>query len=204
MRFPKISPALMITATALMAAVIMGQARAESLRYNLIFAGGSPNPTAGSFTWDTTTKRFTSFKVEWNGVEIDLLRSANGPVTQSHPRDPNRHVFTRQDLYVALTKGWTLPNGRVLERLWAVSPPNPPGNVFTSSFALHLFADNEGIVTGGRHPDPDYVAKRGRGTFRVIALAPSDRIPEPEAGGKTNDEPPLPETLRPSPQPLVE
>jgi hypothetical protein len=47
--------------------------------YNINFSGGSPNPTSGSFTWDSTTDQFTAFTVTFESTPFNLLSAANGP-----------------------------------------------------------------------------------------------------------------------------
>ena len=52
---------------------------AGPVQYNVAFSGGSPNPTAGSFTYDAITTQFSSFLVGWHGATFDLTISANSP-----------------------------------------------------------------------------------------------------------------------------
>ncbi len=47
--------------------------------YNINFSGGSPNPTAGPFTWDSTTDQFTAFSVTFKSTVFNLLSEANSP-----------------------------------------------------------------------------------------------------------------------------
>jgi hypothetical protein len=47
--------------------------------YNITFTGGSPNPTMGSFTYDSTNPQFSNFTVLWDGITFDLTSSANSP-----------------------------------------------------------------------------------------------------------------------------
>jgi hypothetical protein len=49
--------------------------------YTINFTGGSPKPTAGSFTYDETNPQFSSFFVTWDGLTFDLTSSANAPGT---------------------------------------------------------------------------------------------------------------------------
>ena len=42
--------------------------------------GGSPNPTSGVFSFDSTANTFTSFLVNWNGAALNFRAAANaGP-----------------------------------------------------------------------------------------------------------------------------
>ena len=47
--------------------------------YDINFSGGAPNPTSGSFTYDSTSPAFTNFLVIDNGITYDLTASANAP-----------------------------------------------------------------------------------------------------------------------------
>jgi len=50
--------------------------------YTITFTttSGSPAPTSGSFTYDSTTPAFSNFLVTWDGGTFDLTASANSPV----------------------------------------------------------------------------------------------------------------------------
>lgn len=144
--------------------------QAASLTYNLTFSGGSPTPTGGSFTYDTVANRFTTFTITWSGLTFNLLPSANSPVTQG----TTCKVISGQELYNALISGGQC-QGQAIQPLWETFPPNPPGNVFRSSFSLHLFTkNNEGYIAGGSSPDPSFIANRTGGTF-VVTLAVTDQ-----------------------------
>src|SRR5690242_5091127 len=53
---------------------------ADIITYNIIFtATEGPVPTAGSFTYNSTTPGFTNFTVTYNGVVFDLTDNANNP-----------------------------------------------------------------------------------------------------------------------------
>lgn len=54
-------------------------ASAVPIQYNIAFSGGTPNPTAGSFTYDASTTTFSAFSVTWEGLNFDLTISANNP-----------------------------------------------------------------------------------------------------------------------------
>jgi hypothetical protein len=47
--------------------------------YDINFSGGSPNPTSGSFTWDSTIDQFTAFAVTFESTPFNLLSAANSP-----------------------------------------------------------------------------------------------------------------------------
>ena len=177
------------TATILMMTILPLSIHAALVTHEMVFSGGSPTPTSGSFTYDTTSMQFTFFSIKWNGANINLLPSANSPVTQNNPSAGGTvPYFSQHDLFVALTEGWRLPDGRVLNNTWVVYPPNPPGNVFSSNLALHLFVDNEGVVTGGEYPNPDFTATYTFGTFTVVrkpstsALSLPDHLPDATDG----------------------
>lgn len=145
------------------------RADAELLTYDIVFSGGPPMPTAGSFTYDTTQGLFTSFYVIWNGVYLDILPSANNPVTQNNGPQGVHQLFE------TLVNGGTC-NGLPLENFWGVYPPNPPGNVFSSTFLIALFTSaRDGILAGAGYPDPDFVAEYTSGTFLVV---PAWSLPE--------------------------
>ncbi len=170
-RLCRLRPLALVSGMTLLAAL---GARAELLSYDLVFRSGSsippdgsPMPDGGSFTWDTEARRFTAFSVDWDGVTIDIRPSANAPVTQASDR--TGHVFHASDVYQALTRGWTLPNGRYLKKRWQLWGPNPQGKKLHSSLNLNLFYDNAGIVIGGQHPDPSYVATHATGAYEVHA-----------------------------------
>jgi hypothetical protein len=56
--------------------------RADTITtYTINFTTTSgPAPTSGSFTYDSTTPRFTNFLVVWEGITFDLTSSANAPI----------------------------------------------------------------------------------------------------------------------------
>ena len=47
--------------------------------YTINFTGGSPLPTSGSFTYDSTVPAFSNFIVVWDGLTFNLTSSANNP-----------------------------------------------------------------------------------------------------------------------------
>jgi hypothetical protein len=63
--------------------------------YDIIFTTiEGPGPTAGSFTYDSTTPRFSDFTVVYNGVIFDFTADANHPNNHApsgicSPADPN-------------------------------------------------------------------------------------------------------------------
>ena len=62
------------------AAICAPAAHAGTLTtYNITFTGGSPNPTMGSFTYDSTNPQFSNYTVIWDGITFDLTSSANSP-----------------------------------------------------------------------------------------------------------------------------
>src|ERR1700744_5732649 len=98
-------------------------AHAESLTYNLNFSGGAINPTSGSFTYNTTTEQFTSFNVNWDGVDFNIL-GENNPVSQ------NSCPFVNGQQVFAILTGGGECDGSPLSNTWAVFPPNPPGGTY--------------------------------------------------------------------------
>lgn len=62
-----------------LSALLCAPALATSVKYDVIFSGGSPTPT-GSFYYDPAAPAFSSFTVMWNGLAFDLTGSANNPV----------------------------------------------------------------------------------------------------------------------------
>ena len=63
--------------------------------YDIIFTAiEGPIPTAGSFTYDSTTPGFSDFTVTYNGVVFDFTADANSPNNHAPsgnclPRNPN-------------------------------------------------------------------------------------------------------------------
>lgn len=58
-------------------------ATAAPITYNINFTGGTPNPTSGSFTYDSAAalgSQFTGFNVLWSGISFDLTAQANSPI----------------------------------------------------------------------------------------------------------------------------
>ncbi len=47
--------------------------------YTINFTGTGILPTAGSFTYDSTTPQFSDFMVVWDGLTFDLTSAANAP-----------------------------------------------------------------------------------------------------------------------------
>jgi hypothetical protein len=59
------------------------RAHADVVTYNIHFTcdpgvSSCLLPTSGTFTYDTTTPKFTNFQVTWDGISIDLASAANG------------------------------------------------------------------------------------------------------------------------------
>ncbi len=50
------------------------------ISYAINFSGGIPNPTAGSFTYDSVPSVFTAFIVDWQGITFDLTPAANNAI----------------------------------------------------------------------------------------------------------------------------
>jgi len=147
-----------------------------SVTYHIGFAGGAPNPTSGSFTYDTSAGVFTSFDVIWNGINFNFLPSANNPVSQN-----GCPLVNAAQLFAILTVGGKC-NGSALSNTWAVYPPNPPGNVFSSNLDFHLFTPNAaGYVIGGIDPDPSFIATPTSGTFTLTPVG------LPVAGGAAGE-----------------
>jgi hypothetical protein len=73
---------LWILAFVAIAAICAPAAHADTLTtYNITFTGGSPNPTMGSFKYDSTNPQFSNFTVIWDGITFDLTSSANSPTS---------------------------------------------------------------------------------------------------------------------------
>ena len=135
--------------------------------YDLNFSGNG-SPDSGSFSFNTDTGRFTSFLITSLGVELDLLSSANSPVTQNGPPS-----FTRLNLFESLTTNVQY-QGLDLTYKWSKNPPNPPGGVFDSGLSLRVFnSNNAGAVFGARYPGSVSVPSTTTGTFSVSP------VPEP-------------------------
>lgn len=135
--------------------------------YDLNFSGNG-SPDSGSFSFDTDTGLFTSFSVTSLGVELNLVSSANSPVTQNGPP-----YFSRLNLFESLTTNVQY-QGLDLTYKWVNYPPNPPGNVFDSGLSLRVFnSNNAGAVFGARYPGSVSVLSTTTGTFSVSP------VPEP-------------------------
>ena len=53
---------------------------ASPITYNINFTNGSPNPTSGSFQYDSAgSGTFSNFIVLWQGFNFDLTSQANAP-----------------------------------------------------------------------------------------------------------------------------
>uniref|UniRef100_Q020Y6 Ice-binding protein C-terminal domain-containing protein n=1 Tax=Solibacter usitatus (strain Ellin6076) TaxID=234267 RepID=Q020Y6_SOLUE len=72
--------ALSITRQFLTIGIFSACLYAAPIQYSIAFNGGSPTPTAGSFTYDAVTTQFSSFLVDWHGATFDLTISANSPI----------------------------------------------------------------------------------------------------------------------------
>jgi len=142
---------------------------AELFTYEIYFSGNSPTPTSGSFTYDTTFNVFTSFNVTLFGTNINMLPSANSPVTQWTPGAQHAcPLFSPADLYKTLLQGGQC-NGFDLIGRWTIYPPNPPGNSFTTGLALtYLTANNEGVVIRGEYHGDSPITNLPTGTFTVF------------------------------------
>ncbi len=54
--------------------------------YDITFSGTGLNPTAGSFTYDSTNPSFSDFTVTWDGILFNLTAAANAPsITAPEP-----------------------------------------------------------------------------------------------------------------------
>ena len=146
-------------------------ATAGSIQYNLIFSGGSPTPTSGSFTYNTTTASFTQFDVVFDGRDFNLIPSANSPVTHNYQICP---VITNAAGFFGVLTGGGSCGGSPLVDTWAVYPPNPAGGTFNTSFNIGLFTSttNAGYGIGGNWPDTGYVHSYTSGTFSLQQATP--------------------------------
>lgn len=148
--------------------------RAGDITYNINFSGGSPTPTSGTFTYDTTANDFTSFNVTFDGVNFNFLPSANGPVTQGSCSP----LFTGPEIYALLTGSAGSCGGLPLAPAWDAFPPNPAGGTSTEQLLLTFFnSSNSGGLIGGGAAIPSPLPFTS-GTFTVTTAV----TPTPEPG----------------------
>jgi MYXO-CTERM domain-containing protein len=83
----KVTKCALAMVLGLMALATPTKVKADGVDYTINFTttSGSPSPTSGSFTYDSTTDQFTNFIVDWDNLEFDLTASANAPANFGAP-----------------------------------------------------------------------------------------------------------------------
>jgi hypothetical protein len=103
--------------------------RASSVNYTISFttSAGSPGPTSGSFTYDSSTGTFSNFVVAWDGYSFDLTSSANSPF-DVHPSGCTGEASTGAFAFEILSKTLTCPSAP--EYFWFGQPRVGPTQGF--------------------------------------------------------------------------
>jgi hypothetical protein len=103
--------------------------RASSVNYTINFttSSGSPGPTSGSFTYDSSTGTFSNFVVAWDGYSFNLTSSANAPF-DAHPSGCTGEASTGAFSFALLSQALTCPSAP--EYFWFGQPRVGPTQVF--------------------------------------------------------------------------
>jgi hypothetical protein len=160
---------------------LAAQATAAPVFYSITFAGESPLPTSGSFSYDATTQQFSSFLISWTGSTFDLTTSANFPFNFGGCDTP---AADSADFFAALTgaacgsREWSgvRSNSQLVFALGVF--PNPPsGNSFAvpsgtfsvtssvpepSSLAMLLTGAGLAVLGGVRRQKKQLIASRSQ------------------------------------------
>ena len=148
MLFNKHLVALLVSGLAVVAAA---DAQAAVTNYTINFSGGSPNPTAGSFGYDSSTGAFSAFTVNWNGLAFDLTSAAN-------EANPNMEVCTGYFNYLSGACG--------ADKLWTTV--QDPGTV---KFMFGTFNNAFVSLVSGAVAAPPALANTD-GAFTISAAVP--------------------------------
>lgn len=116
-------------AVALGLIVLVAQPAHADTTYTINFttSAGSPGPTSGSFTYNSSTHTFSNFVVMWDGYSFNLTSSANSPF-DAHPSGCTGEASTGAFAFEILSKTLTCPSAP--EYFWFGQPRVGPTQVF--------------------------------------------------------------------------
>lgn len=135
--------------------------------YDITFTGGSPTPTAGSFTYDPTlsANNFSKFLVTVDGLVLDLTFSANAPYVQGACQ------FTPADSFDMLEFATCAQNTQPLADTWQYST-----NLGLQTIELVGLGAQGTVVIATNGSIGNLQTLTTTGSFTVTA------VPEPSAG----------------------
>jgi hypothetical protein len=142
---------------------------------NFTLGGGTPAPTAGSFTYDPTVG-FSNFVVDWFGQTFDLTSTANAGLFIGGT-GCNTESNTPQYAFLILTKALT---GCSVLYFWSGGGSNSGGVDFTFSAVSGTNADH--VQVSNPFP-PDGTLEAG-GSWTLTQVS-STSTPEPATLGVT-------------------
>jgi len=107
---------------------------ADSVNYTINFttSAGSPGPTSGSFTYDSSTGTFSNFVVVWDGYSFNLTSSANS--TFLHASGCTGEASTGAYSFELLSQTLTCPSAPAY--FWAGQPRVGPTQAFLFDAAV--------------------------------------------------------------------
>ncbi len=150
--------------------IAVSTASAGQISDTITFKGSGILPSAGSFTYDTTSQSFTAFTVTWDSAIFNLTASANAPSLNGTECGSSTAATT----FTFLTTGNVCGAGATGK--WLGLPPEGGGPSFEFddfSADQSSFLSVSALPSQGHIPNPDF----GTGTFTVQSAA----IPEPSS-----------------------
>lgn len=164
----------------LIAALGSPVAKATTTTYDITFtlSAGGVNATAGSFTYNDSTNKFSAFNVVWDGITFDLTSSANAPSLNGTP--------------CVTSTGGVLTGGAasfaLLNHLCTFGAPDLTTDWFgkitsTTEFGLTTFdATNVNSITIYHSQGVAGGTAAGGGDWTLSTGTPPTPTPEPSAG----------------------
>jgi hypothetical protein len=143
---------------------------ASSVNYTINFttSSGSPGPTSGSFTYDSSTGTFSNFVVAWDGYSFNLTSSANATFT--HGSGCTGEASSGTFSFALLSQALTCPSAP--EYFWFGQPRVGPTQVFV--FEDELPSGYDQIVAS--LPETSTGTGSAEGSWTISAVA---NTPEP-------------------------
>jgi hypothetical protein len=176
MTHPRLWTAVLLIATCGAPAALAGTITTYDIDFTAA-AGGTPAPTAGSFTYDSTTPFFSDFTVTWDGIPFTLTDSANDPSMSGTV--PCLGSLTGAAASFALLSGACNPPDAGFQTSWSVNP-NP-----TTLLPVFLFSStnlgSDGITisddTELAYPAGSYLIPNGGWTITPVPEPNSVLLP---------------------------
>ena len=145
----------------------------EAFNLTFTFTEGGLTPTAGTFTYDTTSNTFTTFTVVWDSLSFDLRSSANAPGLGSETACANTPPASASALFEALIDPTGACGGF---DFWLTGASGGQAFIAIGAQSPVPGLGQEGLQANGMLPFAGAPLPAGGGYFTVT------RVPEPTSG----------------------